>query len=108
MRRVLVDPIPHEFSPPMGQQAHIDPPVPEHDMDVEIASTVPDAQSAPNAVVGDACQTHIVVADSPHEIPLTQNHSSVLTAWLFATYPFVTSISFIISLFLYLCCRRHS
>ena len=60
----------------MGQQAHIDPPVPKPDMDVEVASTVPDAQSAPNEVVGDACQTHDVVTDPPHEIPLTQNHPS--------------------------------
>ena len=71
MHRVLVDPIPHGFFPPMGQQAHIDPPVMEADMDVEVAPTVPDAQSAPNAVVGDACQTHVVVADPPHETPLT-------------------------------------
>ena len=76
MRRVLVDAIPHGFSPPMGQQAHFDPPVPEPDMDVEVAPTIPDAQSAPNKLVGDACQTHDVVADPPHEIPLTQNHSS--------------------------------
>ena len=48
MRRVLVDPIPHGFSPPMDQQAHIDPPVLEPYMHVEIAPTVPDAQSAPN------------------------------------------------------------
>ena len=47
VRRVLVDPIPHGFSPPMGQQAHIDPPVPEPDMDVEVAPMVPDAQSTP-------------------------------------------------------------
>ena len=47
VRQVLVDPIPHGFSPPMGQQAHIDPPVPEPDMDVEVAPTVPNAQSAP-------------------------------------------------------------
>ena len=45
-------------------------------MDVKIAPTVPDAQSAPNAIVGDACQTHVVVVDPPHEIPLTQNHPS--------------------------------
>ena len=69
--RVLVDPIPRGFSPPMGQQAHIDPPVPKPDMDMEVAPTVPDAQSARNEVVGDACQTHVVVADPPHEIPLT-------------------------------------
>ena len=58
VRRVLVDPIPHGFSPPMGQQAHIDPPVLESDMDVEVAPMIPDAQSAPNVVFGDGCQTH--------------------------------------------------
>ena len=71
MHRVLVDPIPHGFSPPMGHQAHIDPPVPEPNMDVEVASMVLDAQSASNELVGDACQTHDVVADPPYEIPLT-------------------------------------
>ena len=76
VRWVLVDPIPHRVSPPMGQQAHFDTLVSEPDMDVEVAPTVPDAQSAPDAVVGDACQTHVVVADSPHQIPLTQNHPS--------------------------------
>ena len=40
-------------------------------MDVEVAPTAPDVQSAPNEVVGDACQTHVVVTDPPHEIPLT-------------------------------------
>ena len=40
-------------------------------MDAEVASTVPDAQSASNELVGDACQTHDVVADPPHEILLT-------------------------------------
>ena len=60
----------------MGQQAHFDPPILEPDMDVEVAPTVSDAQSTPNAIVGDACQTHFVVADPPHEIPLTQNHLS--------------------------------
>ena len=60
----------------MDQQAHIDPPVLEPYMDVEVTPTVPDAQSAPNAVVGDGCQTHVSMADPPHEIPLTQNHSS--------------------------------
>ena len=43
------------FPPEMGRQAHFDPPIPEPDMDVEVAPTVPDAQSAPNAVVGDVC-----------------------------------------------------
>jgi hypothetical protein len=66
VRRVLVDPIPHGFFSPMGQQAYFDPPVPEPDMDVEIAPTVPDAESAPNEVVGDGCRTHDVVADPPH------------------------------------------
>ena len=60
----------------MDQQAHIDPPIPKPDMDVEVAPTVPDAQSTPNAVVGEACQTHVVVVGPPHEIPLTQNHPS--------------------------------
>ena len=60
----------------MGQQAHFDPPVSEPNMDVKVAPTVPDAQSAPNELVGDACQTHDVVADPPHKIPLSQNHPS--------------------------------
>ena len=55
VRRVLVDPIPHGFFPPMGQQAYFDPPVLEPDIDVEVAPTVPDAQSTPNELVGDAC-----------------------------------------------------
>ena len=74
--RVLVDPIPHEFTPAMDQQAHIDPPVPEPYLYVEIAPTVLDAQSAPNAVVGDGCQTHVSMVDPPYEILLTQNHPS--------------------------------
>ena len=73
MCRVVLDRIPHGFSPKMGQQAHFDPPVPELDMDVEVAPTVFDAQFTPNEVVGDACQTHIVVADPPHEILLTES-----------------------------------
>ena len=40
-------------------------------MDVEVAPTVSDTQSTPNELVEDACQTHDVVADPPHEIPLT-------------------------------------
>ena len=63
VRRVVLDRIPHGFSPKMGQQTHFDPPIPE--------PMIPDAQSAPNKVVGDACRTHYVVADRPHEIPLT-------------------------------------
>ena len=39
VHRVLVDPIPHGFSPSMGQQAHFDPLVPELEMDVEVASS---------------------------------------------------------------------
>ena len=73
---VVLDRIPHGFSPKMGQQAHFDPPVPKLDMDVDVAPIVPDAQSAPNVVVGDACRTHDVMADPPHEIPLTHNHPS--------------------------------
>ena len=79
-------------------------------MDVEVAPTVPDAQSAPHEVVGDACQTHVVVADAPHEIPLTQNHPSkcLIRMVIGSLPPFLTSISFIFFSFLYLCCRRHS
>ncbi|RCV21545.1 hypothetical protein SETIT_4G147800v2 [Setaria italica] len=72
--RVLVDPIPRRFSRPMGQRAHFVPPIPEPVMDVEVAPTVPDAEFAPNEVVGDVCQTVNDVADSPHEILLTHNH----------------------------------
>ena len=71
VRRVVLDRIPHGFSPEMGQQANFDPPISEPDMDVEVAPMVPDAQSTPNEVVGDAYWIHDVVADPPHEIPLT-------------------------------------
>jgi hypothetical protein len=47
---VLVDPIPLGFSPPMGEQAYFDLPIPECDVDAEVPSTVPDAQSTPNDV----------------------------------------------------------
>ena len=50
--RVVLDRIPHGFSPEMGQQAHFDPPIPEPDMDVEVAPMVPDAQSDPNELIG--------------------------------------------------------
>ena len=73
---MLVDPIPHGFFPLMNQQAHFDTPVLKLDMDVEVAPTVLDAQSVLNEFVGDACQTHDVVVDPPHEISLTQNHLS--------------------------------
>ena len=43
VRQVLVDPITHGFSSPMGQQAHFDPPVSEPDMDVEVAPMILDA-----------------------------------------------------------------
>jgi hypothetical protein len=65
VHRVLVDPIPLGFSPPMGEQAYFDPPVPERDVDAKVPPTIPDAQSASNDVV-----------DPPQEIPLTQNHLS--------------------------------
>ena len=67
--------------------------------DVEVAPTVPDAQSAPNKVVRDACQTHVVVADPPHEIPLTQNHPSkclnrmVIGSLPPSLYPFLSFFS---------------
>jgi hypothetical protein len=63
---VLVDPIPLGFSPPMGEQAYFDPPVPERDVDAEVPPTVSDVQSAPNNV-----------AHPPQEISLTQNHPSI-------------------------------
>jgi hypothetical protein len=87
VRRVVLDRIPHGVSPEMGQQAHFNPPVPGPDMDVEVAPMVPDAQCAPNEVVGDACRTDDFVADPPRAIPLTQNHPSVLSASLLGTYP---------------------
>ena len=55
MRQVVLDHIPHGFFLEMGQQAHYDHHVLEPNMDVEVAPTVPDAQSAPNELVGDAC-----------------------------------------------------
>jgi hypothetical protein len=60
VHQVLVDPIPLGFSPPMGEQAYFDPPVPECDVDAKVPPTVPDTQSAPNDV-----------AYHPQEIPLT-------------------------------------
>ena len=55
----------------MGRQAHFNLPVPKPDMDVEVAPMVLDAQSTLNELVGDAYQTYDVMADLPHEIPLT-------------------------------------
>jgi hypothetical protein len=43
---VLVDPISLGFSPPMGELAYFDPPIPERDVDVEVPPTIPDDQSA--------------------------------------------------------------
>jgi hypothetical protein len=43
---------------------------------VEVAPTIPNAHSTLNEVVGDARQTHDVVADPFHEISLTQNQPS--------------------------------
>jgi hypothetical protein len=63
----------------MAQHAYFD--LPAFAMEVEVAPTVPDAQSARNEVhvamaVGDASGSHDVVAEPPQEIPLTQNHPS--------------------------------
>ena len=72
----------------MDHQTHIDPPVPEPYLHVQIAPTVSDAQSAPNAVFVDGCQTHVSVADPPYEIPLTQNHlSKCLNCMVFESLP---------------------
>ena len=77
-------------------------------MDVEVAPMVPDAQSAPNEVVRDACQTRDVVADPPHEIPLTQNHpSKCLIRMVIGSLP-LTYIHFFHSfLIFYICCSRY-
>ena len=79
--RVLPDPIHHGFSLPLGEQPVADPPAPEPVMDVQVASTVPDAQSAPNEIpiaeaVGLVRRPHVVVAEPLQEVPLTQNHPS--------------------------------
>ena len=69
-------------------------------MDVEVAPTVPDAQSAPNELVGDACQTHDVVVDPPHNIPLTQKHpSKCLIRMVIGSLPLPYIHFFILSLF---------
>ena len=81
-------PIPHGFTPAMDHQAHIDPPVLEPYLHVQIAPTVPDAQSAPNAVFVDGCQTHVSVADPSYKIPLTQNYpSKCLNRMVFGSLP---------------------
>ena len=88
VHRVLVDPIPHGFTPAMNHPAHIDPPVLEPYLHVQIAPTVPDAQSAPNALFGDGCHIHVLVADPLYEIPLTQNHpSKCLNRMVLGAYP---------------------
>ncbi|RCV16472.1 hypothetical protein SETIT_3G141000v2 [Setaria italica] len=71
--RVGVDPNPRQFSRPMGQRAHFDPPVPEPVMDVDVAPTIPDAESAPNEVVGHGCRIVDDVADCRNEFLFTQN-----------------------------------
>lgn len=38
--RVLVDPTPHRFCPPMVQHAHFDPSIRDLDIDVEVVPTV--------------------------------------------------------------------
>nr|TKW13910.1 hypothetical protein SEVIR_5G132000v2 [Setaria viridis] len=57
----------------MGQRAHFDPLIPEPVMDVDVAPTIPDAESAPNEVVGHGCRIVDDVADSPNEFLFTQN-----------------------------------
>jgi hypothetical protein len=63
----------------MAHQAYFDPPT--FAMEAEVAPTVPDVQSARNAVcvamaVVDASGSHDVVVEPPQEIHLTQNHLS--------------------------------
>ena len=71
VRWVLVDLILHGFTPAMDHPAHIDPPILKPYLHVQIVPTVPNAQSAPNAVFGDGCHTHVFMVDPPYEIPLT-------------------------------------
>jgi hypothetical protein len=59
VRRVLVDPIPHGFSPPMAQQAYFDPP--SLVMDAEVPPTVPDAKSTLNEVRIAEAVGHVVL-----------------------------------------------
>jgi hypothetical protein len=113
VRRVLVDPIAHGFSPsPMAQQAYFDPPA--FAMEAEVAPMVPDAPSARNEVrvavaVGDASGSHDVVAEPPQEIHLTQNHPSKCLFHIvsLAVTPSGHLYDLIISLYFSLCCRRH-
>uniref|UniRef100_K4AKX6 MULE transposase domain-containing protein n=1 Tax=Setaria italica TaxID=4555 RepID=K4AKX6_SETIT len=73
VRPVGVDRNSRRFSRPMGQRAHFDPPVAEPVMDVDVAPTIPDAESAPNEVVGHGCWIVDDVADSPNGFLFTQN-----------------------------------
>ena len=69
---------------------------------MQIAPTVPDAQSAPNALFGDGCHTHVFVADPPYEIPLTQNHpSKCLNRMVFGSLP--RSLHLFLSFFPHFC-----
>jgi hypothetical protein len=83
VRWVFDDPAPRGFSPPL-----LEPPSRELDIDVEVAPTLPDAQSAPNV--------------DPQEIPLTQNHPSKYRIRMQSNH-----LSHSVLVFL-LCSRRHS
>jgi hypothetical protein len=81
VRRVLVDAMPHGFPPPMAQQAYFDPPALAMDAEVPRMVPNPNVLSTLNEVciaeaVGDASQSHDVVAEPPQEILLTKNHPS--------------------------------
>ncbi|RCV25031.1 hypothetical protein SETIT_5G133900v2 [Setaria italica] len=73
VRPVGADPNSRRFSRPMGQRAHFDPLIPEPVMDVDVVPTIPDAESAPNEVVGHGCRIVDDVANSPNEFLFTQN-----------------------------------
>uniref|UniRef100_K4A1T2 SWIM-type domain-containing protein n=1 Tax=Setaria italica TaxID=4555 RepID=K4A1T2_SETIT len=95
VRRVGVDPNPRRFSRPMGQRAHFDPPVLEPVMDVEVAPTIPDAESAPNEIVGHVCRIVDDVVDSPNEFLFTQNDPSkcLISFYCWELTLFIPSIS---------------
>jgi hypothetical protein len=86
VRKLSNNPTTHGYSPPHGlspeaeNPAPSEPPLPNHEVDVEDVVVVADAQSTPNEVgvcpgVRAPCGTDDVVA-APQEIPLTQNHPS--------------------------------
>jgi hypothetical protein len=81
---------PHGLSLEPENLTPFEPPLPNHEVDLEDVVVVPDAQSAPNEVgaclgVRAECRSDDVAA-APQEIPLTQNHPS---KWFSKTLAFL-------------------